>query len=251
MRLKDKVAIVTGASKGIGKGIAEGFAKEGADLVITGLTDMEGLEDTYNNVVGLGRQALKLQINISKLDEIDGMVNSTIDKFGRVDILVNNAAVFYFKRVEDLTEEEWDRTMDTNMKGPYFATQRVIPEMKKLGKGKIVHIASTASFRGIKEDFSSYAISKAGVMVMTQSMALELAPLHINVNAIAPGPINTPMNIPLFSNPETIKWYMERLPSKRFGEVEDIANAAVFLASDEADWIHGATLRVDGGWLCY
>jgi NAD(P)-dependent dehydrogenase (short-subunit alcohol dehydrogenase family) len=251
MRLKDKVAIVTGASKGIGKGIAEGFAREGAKVVITGRTDMKGLEDTYNKIVALGRKALKLQIDVSKLDEIDRMVKSTVDNFGRVDILVNNAAVFYFKRVEDLTEEEWNRTMDTNVRGPYFATQRVVREMKKVGKGKIIHIASTASFRGIKEEFSSYAVSKAGVMVMTHAMALELAPLHINVNAIAPGPINTPMNIPLFSNPEIIKWYMERLPSKRFGEVEDIANAAIFLASDDADWVHGTTLRVDGGWLSY
>jgi NAD(P)-dependent dehydrogenase (short-subunit alcohol dehydrogenase family) len=251
MRLKDKVAIVTGASKGIGKGIAEVFAKEGANLVVTGLTDMKGLEDTYGKIVGLGREALKLQIDVSRLDDIDKLVNATIDKFKRVDILVNNAAVFYFKHVTQLTEEEWDRTMDTNVKAPYFATQKVVPFMKKQGKGKVIHIASTAAFRGINEEFSSYAVSKGGVMQMAKSMAIELAQLHINVNAIAPGPINTPMNIPIFSDPERVKWFMERLPSKRFGEVEDIAHAAVFLASDEADWVHGVTLVVDGGWTSY
>lgn len=251
MRLKDKIAIITGASKGIGEGIAEGFAKEGADLVITGLTDMEGLENTYNKVVGLGRQALKLKIDVSKLDEIEKMVKLTIEKFGRVDILVNNAAVLYFKLVTDLTEEEWDRTMDTNLKGPYFATQKVVPHMKKLGKGKIIHLASTAGFRGLNLEFSSYAVSKGGVVQMARSMAIELAQFHINVNAIAPGPINTPMNVPVFTNPEKVKWFMERIPSKRFGEVEDIAHAAVFLASDDADWVHGTTLLVDGGWTSY
>lgn len=251
MRLKEKIAIVTGASKGIGKGIAEGFAQEGANLVIVGLTDTEGLADTYNRIVSLGRKALKLQVDVSKLDEIDKMVSSTIEKFGRVDILVNNAAVFYFKKVTDLTEEEWDRTMATNIKGPYFATQRVVSEMKKLGKGKIINLASTAAFRGINEEFSSYAISKAGVVQMTKSMAIELAQFNINVNAIAPGPINTPMNKPIFSDPTRIKWFMERLPSRRFGEPEDIAHAAIFLASDEADWVHGATLVVDGGWTTY
>jgi NAD(P)-dependent dehydrogenase (short-subunit alcohol dehydrogenase family) len=251
MRLKDKVAIVTGASKGIGKGIAEVFAKEGANLVITGLSDMEGLEDTHAKIVGLGGKALKLQIDMSKLDDIDKLVSTTINEFGHVDILVNNAAVLYFKFVTDLSEEEWDRTMDTNIKGPYFATQKVVPHMKKQGKGKIVHIASTAGFRAINQQFSSYAISKGGVVQMAKSMAIELAQFHINVNAIAPGPINTPMNLPIFSDPERVKWFMERLPSKRFGEVEDIANAAVFLASDEADWVHGATLLVDGGWTSY
>ena len=251
MRLKDKVAIVTGASKGIGKGIAEVFAKEGAHLTITGLTDMKGLEGTYNKIISLGRKALKLQIDVSKLSEIDKMVTSTVKEFGRVDILVNNAAVLYFKRVEALTEEEWDRTMDTNVKAPYFAAQRVIPEMKKVGKGKIIHIASTAGFRAINEEFSSYAVSKGGVVQMARSMAIELAPMHINVNAIAPGPINTPMNIPIFTDPKRVSWFMERLPSKRFGEVEDIAYCAVFLASNESDWVHGTTILVDGGWTSY
>ena len=251
MRLKDKVAIVTGASKGIGQGIAEVFAKEGAHLTITGLSDMEGLEDTYNRILGHGRQAHRLQIDVCKLSDIDKMVKATVDKFGRVDILVNNAAVFYFKRVTDLTEEEWDRTMATNLKGPYFAVQRVVPEMEKVGKGKIIQLASTAGFRAINEEFSSYATSKGGIVQMVRSMAIELAPMHINVNAIAPGPINTPMNVPIFSDPERTSWFMERLPAKRFGEVEDIAHAAVYLASDESDWVHGTTLLVDGGWTSY
>ena len=136
MRLKDKIAIVTGASKGIGKGIAEVFAKEGAHLAITGRTDMKGLEDTYNKIVGLGRQALKLQIDVGRISDIDKMVRATVEKFGRVDILVNNAGILNFKGVADTTEEDWDRIIATNLKGPYFATKRVIPEMKKAGKGK-------------------------------------------------------------------------------------------------------------------
>lgn len=251
MRLKDKVAIVTGASKGIGQGIAEIFAKEGANLTITGLSDMEGLEDTYNRILHHNRQALKLQIDVGKLSDIDKMVKATVDKFGRVDILVNNAGVFYFKRVTNLTEEEWERTMATNLKGPYFAVQRVVPEMEKIGKGKIIQLASTAGFGAINEEFSSYAVSKGGIVQMVKSMAIELGPMHINVNAVAPGPINTPMNIPIFSDPQKVDWFMERLPAKRFGEVEDIAYAAVYLASDESDWVHGATLLVDGGWTSY
>jgi NAD(P)-dependent dehydrogenase (short-subunit alcohol dehydrogenase family) len=251
MRLKDKVAIVTGASKGIGQGIAETFAKEGANLTITGLSDMKGLEDTYNRVLRYGRQALKLQIDVSKLSDLDKMVKATADKFGRVDILVNNAGVLYFKRVTNLTEEEWDQTMGTNLKGPYFAVQRVVPEMQKVGKGKIIQLASTAGFGAINEEFSSYAVSKGGIVQMVKSMAIELAPMHINVNAVAPGPINTPMNAPIFNNPQRVDWFMERLPAKRFGEVEDIAHAVVFLASDESDWIHGVTLLVDGGWTSY
>jgi NAD(P)-dependent dehydrogenase (short-subunit alcohol dehydrogenase family) len=248
MRLEDRIAIVTGASKGIGKGIAEGFAQEGAHLVITGLTDMKGLDDTYNKVISFGRKALKLQIDVSRLDNINKMIDSTIKNFGRVDILVNNAAVFFFKRIVDLTEEEWDQTAATNLKGPYFAVQRLIPEMKKLGKGKIINITSISAFGGQREMFSCYATTKAGIVQMTKSMAIELAPYHINVNAIAPGPIDTPMNQPIFSDPKIINWYMERLPSRRFGKVEDIAHAAVFLASEESDYVHGTTLIVDGGW---
>jgi NAD(P)-dependent dehydrogenase (short-subunit alcohol dehydrogenase family) len=248
MRLEDKIAIVTGASKGIGQGIAEGLAKEGANLAITGLTDMKGLEDTYNKIVGLGRRSLKLQIDVSKLDDIDRMVSSTVEEFGRVDILVSNAAVFYFKKITDLSEEEWDRTIATNLKGPYFTAQRVIPEMRQLGKGKIINITSISAFGGQRDMFSSYATTKAGIVQMTRSMAIELAQYHINVNAIAPGPIDTPMNEPIFSDSKILEWYMERLPARRFGQVEDIAHAAVFLASDEADYIHGTTLVVDGGW---
>ena len=248
MRLKDKIAIVTGASKGIGKGIAEVFAKEGADLVITGRTDMKGLDETYNKIVGLGRQALKLQVDVGKVSDIDKMVRATVERFGRVDILVNNAGILNFKGVLDTTEEDWDRIVATNLKGPYFATKRVIPEMKKTGKGKVIQLASTAGFRTIHEEFSAYGVTKAGIVQMVRSMAVEFGPMHINVNAIAPGPINTPMNVPVFTDPKRMDWFMERLPAKRFGEVQDVAYAALFLASDEADWVHGVTLMVDGGW---
>lgn len=254
MRLENKIAIVTGASKGIGKGIAETFAKEGANLVITCLTDMEGLEDTYNKIVSYERKALKLQIDIGELDDIDRMISTTVEEFGRLDILVNNAATRFFKKITELTEDEWDRTMATGVKGSYFATQRAIPEMKKVGKGKVIHLASTASFGGLNEGFSSYAVSKAAIVQMTKSMAIELAPMHINVNAIAPGPIahfQSPSNIRTFSDPARISWYMERLPCKRFGTVEDVAHAAVYLASDEADWVHGTILLIDGGWRSY
>jgi len=120
------------------------------------------------------------------------MVRSTVEKFGRVDILINNAAIFFFRRVTELTEEEWDRTIDTNLKGTYFASQRVIPEMQKVGKGKIINLASVSSFGGQRDMFSSYATTKAGIVQITKSMAIELAPLNINVNAVAPGPLIPP-----------------------------------------------------------
>ena len=247
MRLKDKIAIVTGASKGIGKGIAEVFAKEGADLVITGRTDMKGLDDTYNKIVGLGRQALKLQVDVGKVSDIDKMVRATVERFGRVDILVNNAGILNFKGVLDTTEEDWDRIVATNLKGPYFATKRVIPEMKKTGKGKVIQLASTAGFRTIHEEFSAYGVTKAGIVQMVRSMAVEFGPMHINVNAIAPGPIATELFTAANpANSPRTQAIINEIPLKRMGQPEDVANLTTFLASDESSFITGQVIFICG-----
>lgn len=245
MRLKDKVAIVTGGGQGIGRAIAVEFAKEGAKVAVNARRP-EPLEAVVKEIKAQGGEALVAAGDVSMISDVDGIVEKTVNAFGRLDILVNNAGILISADVAHHTEQIWDDTMDINVKGTFLCIQRGLPEMIKQGKGKIINIASIAGQIGFP-NAAAYCASKGAIMGLTKALAMELAPKKINVNAIGPGDVRTPLNAHLLSDPAYLKSRVDQTPYGRVGEVADIAPAAVYLASDESDFVNGITLTVDGG----
>jgi NAD(P)-dependent dehydrogenase (short-subunit alcohol dehydrogenase family) len=245
MRLKGKVAIVTGGGTGIGKAIALELAKEGAKVVITGRR-LSILEDVVNEIKKRGGEGIAATGDVSKPADVDRIVKTTVDTFKRLDILVNSAGVLFSAELAHHTEKIWDETIDINLKGSFLCIQRAVPEMLKQGKGKIINIASIAGQIGFPNS-AAYCASKGGIMGMTKALACELAPQKINVNVIAPGDIETPLNAHLLRDPVYLKSRIDQTPYGRVGQVSDIAPAAVYLASDESDFACGVILTVDGG----
>ncbi len=249
--LKNKVALVTGARRGIGKGIALSLAKAGAKVIVTDIDEKE-CEAVVKEIEKLGSQGLAKKVDVTNKKEIETAVKKTIDKFGKLDILVNNAGICWpIKPLTELTEEEWDKIMDINLKGYFLCAQAAIKEMAKQKWGRIINIASIASGGlGIgSPNISHYVATKGGAIGLTESWAVEFASMGINVNAICPGFIETKMVDPFLADPQAKQAFLARIPKKRFGKPEDIAAAVVYLASEEADYITGAILVVDGGWL--
>lgn len=242
MLLKDKVAIITGARRGIGYGIALAFAKEGCQVVVSDL-DLKDCEKVVKEIELLGGQGLAIQCDVANKKEVEHLVNETMKKFGRLDILVNNAGIFPFTPFLQLRENDWQKVLDVNLKGAFLCAQAAAQVMKS--GSKIINISSIAAFIGF-EGLTHYCASKSGMNGMTRAMALELASKKINVNAIAPGAIDTP-GVRAISNDEVVKQTVASIPWRRMGTVEDIAQFAVFLASDKADYITGQTIIVDGG----
>lgn len=248
MRLQDKIAIVTGAGSGNGRGIALRFAEEGAHLVVADVSD-KGARETAAMIEALGQQALVTLTDVSRRDHAEAMVAQTVERFGRVDILVNNAGIETLVPFLDLPEEQWDRVLDVNLKGTFLCGQAAARAMVAAGtRGKIVNIGSINSQIALKEQ-AHYVASKGGVMMLTKAMALELARYGINVNAIGPGVIDTAMTANSLSDPARREMLLSHIPMRRVGQPRDIGNAAVYLASDEADYVTGIMLFVDGGWL--
>lgn len=249
--LDGKVALVTGGARGIGRGIVLSLAKQGADVAINFVSHSEQAQEVANQVTQLGRRALTVKADVSQKSEVDQMVQAVITNLGKIDILVNNAGVCFSKPFLEVSEEEWDQTLDINLKGQFLVAQGVAKEMVKNGGGKIINIASVASggtgigFQGLPH----YCASKGGIVGLTEALAVELAPQKINVNAIAPGLIDTDMARGVLTNPQALEGIMTRIPWKRAGKPEDIGAVAVFLASQEADYLTGTTIYVDGGWL--
>ncbi len=249
LRLKDKVAIVTGATSGIGRGIALEFAKEGAKVVIADIVDKDRLEskDTASLIKQLGGEAIFIKTDVSLEEDVKRMIRMTVEHFGHLDILVNNAGIVFEKTVEETSAQDWDRLMGVNVKGVFLGCKYAIPEMRKVGKGKIINIGSISGMMGQKR-LSAYCASKAAVVNLTRAMAMDDAGENININTICPGIIETPMTIDSLRDPEWSRLRQEATPAPRFGRPEDIAHAAVFLASSESDFIVGHCLVVDGGW---
>jgi len=245
VRLKNKVALVTGGGQGIGRAIALEFGKEGAKVVVTGRT-MDKLEGVANEIKKNGGKALAIAGDVSNIADVDRMVTGTVKKFGGLDILVNCAGVLFSADLAHHTEKLWDDTININLKGSFLTTQRAVPEMLKQGKGKVIHIASIAGQIGFPNSVA-YCASKGGIMGMTKAMAMELAPKKINVNCIAPGDVATPLNEHLLIKPKYLKSRVDNTPYGRVGQVQDIAPGAVYLASDESDFANGITLTMDGG----
>ncbi|PIV10311.1 MAG: hypothetical protein COS49_01175 [Candidatus Portnoybacteria bacterium CG03_land_8_20_14_0_80_41_10] len=250
MNLKDRVALVTGARRGIGEGIALALAQAGAKVVVTDV-DQDDCQKVVDQIKESGQDGLALKVDVSNKEDVEEAVQKTVEKFNRIDILVNNAGIAQFKPFLELTEEEWDRTLDINLKGMFLCSQAAAREMAKNKYGRIVNTASIASGQvGVGFlNIAHYCASKGGVTALTEALALELAPLGINVNAVGPGIIETPMTKDILSDEKTKEGLMARIPKKRLGQPKDVASAVVFLASEEADYITGVILFVDGGWL--
>lgn len=243
MRLKDRVAFVTGGGQGIGREIALNFAKEGADIVI-GDVNLGQAVQTQKDIEALGRSSLGLKVDVTKLSEVEESVNKILDKFKRIDILVNNAGITKDNLILRMGESEWDAVLDVNLKGTFNCTKAVTKVMIKQRYGKVINIASIIGIIG-NWGQANYSASKAGIIALTKTTAKEFASRNINVNAIAPGFIQTQMTAKL---PQEIQAKMlEEIPLARFGRPQDIANACVFLASDDAGYITGQTVVIDGG----
>ena len=252
--LQGKVAIVTGGGRGIGKAIAQGFAKAGARVAITS-RKMNDLEATAAEIKAFGGEAFPVPAHLGKMEEINRMVGAVMDRFGRIDILVNNAGTApALASVLDSEERLWETIINLNMKGLYFTSQAVARIMKKQGGGKIINIASIDGFKP-EPGVSIYSISKAGVRMVTRAFAMELAPFNIQVNTIAPGPINTKMLNSHWSHlpPEEAQKQKEVMAGMtamgRLGEPEEIAGAAVYLASAASSYTTGTEIVIDGGTL--
>jgi 2-deoxy-D-gluconate 3-dehydrogenase len=242
------VAIVTGAGSGIGKAVAAAVAEAGADCVPTELPGrMAALEPVCDAIRETGHRALSLPLCLPDMSSIDSLIVKVIEEMGRVDILVNNAGVNIPRDALELSEEDWDGVLDVNLKGLFFLSQRVAREMIKSGGGKIVNMASQNGVVGYYKR-AAYCSSKAGVVNLTRVLAIEWAEHKINVNAVGPTFIVTPLTQSTFDDPGLRKDLLKRIPLGRVGQPEDVVGAVVFLASPAADLITGHTLLVDGGW---
>ena len=247
--LKGKVAIVLGASRNIGRTLALGLAEAGADVVAASRT-IKDLESVAEEIRGMGRKALAQRVDVTKLKDIRAMAEAAAAEFARIDILVNNAGININKLALEMTEEDWDLVLDTNLKSYFLASQAVGEYMVKQRKGKIINISSTFGLVGF-EKRAAYAASKGGIGQLTKVLAIEWGPYNVTVNAIAPTATRTSINEELFKNEAWQKWMLERLPVKRFCQPADLVGAAVFLASDASDMVTGITLPVDGGWTAW
>jgi len=247
MRLKDKVAIVTGGSMGIGKAICLAFGREGAKVAVVNRNRETG-EAVVKEVVDAGGAARAFPCDVSKKADVSGMVKGVSDAFGTVDILVGNAGIMINKPVEDYAEDEWDRTINTNLKGNFLLSQAVIPIMKKKRYGKLIYVASIAGTHAFPNALP-YCASKGGVVMITKALAAEIAKDGINVNCISPGNTATPLNQHLQDDPDFVKLLEGLTPTGRaYISTEEMAGAAVFLASDDASAVHGLDMIVDDGW---
>lgn len=246
-RLKDKVAIVTGAGSGIGRSIAQIFAKEGAKIVVADYNE-ETARETVGMITQAGGQAVASKTDVSQEVEVQAMVKLAVDTYGGLDILVNNAGVALMADLASTTDEIWQKTIDVDLKGVFLGVRAAVPEMEKRGKGKIINTASIAGLVGF-QGITAYCAAKGGVVNMTKELALDLAQKKININAIAPGVIKTNMTTDILKDPKMAEGMLAQTPIGRLGEPEDIAWAAVYLASNESDFVTGHILVVDGGWI--
>lgn len=274
MKLDGKVAIITGAASGMGQAMAILFAREGATVVVADVNEVGGQEtvrriqeetrETFGQAeMAAGGGAARptygatdgraefVKVDVSQSDQVKKLVDDTVNKYGKLDIMINNAGVALLGKdgkIADVTEDTWDRVIDINLKGVYFGMKYAIPHMLKQGGGVIINNASIAGLVGFP-NLAAYCASKGGVIQLTKATALDYANDNIRVNAICPGVIRTAMTEPLLADREAREGLERATPLPRLGEPEDIARAALYLASDDASFVTGTTLVVDGGWL--
>ena len=243
--LSNKVAVITGGTRGIGKGIALGMAEHGADIVIIARTMRE---DTLEEIRAKGVKAWGIVWDLGKTGTLDDLVKKVLETTGRVDILVNNAGLILRHPADQFPDQAWQDVIDLNLTASFTLCQRFGSKMLQQGGGKIINIGSLLSFQG-GINVVSYAASKGGILTMTKALSNEWASRGVNVNCIVPGYISTELSAGVVNDPVRSKQLFERIPAQRFGEPEDLAGAAIFLASRAADYVSGESIAVDGGWL--
>ncbi|MFB0506653.1 MAG: SDR family NAD(P)-dependent oxidoreductase [Thermodesulfobacteriota bacterium] len=247
MTLERRVALVTGAGRGIGKAIALAFAGEKAHVVINDICPKDELEKLAGDISALGVQSMAIQADVTQSDQVKEMIGQIEENFGRLDILVNNAGIIRRGTIETVTEEDWDQVIRVNLKGTFNCSKAVVAIMKRQRMGKIINVSSVAGKTGDITSAPGYGPSKAAIDALTKTLARELAPYGINVNAVAPHAIETEMSAQW--SEEKRKSIIEAIPLKRLGTPEDVAQAVLFLASDNANFITGEILDVNGGFL--
>jgi 3-oxoacyl-[acyl-carrier protein] reductase len=244
--LGQKIVLVTGGSRGIGKAIVKMFAEAGADVAFTYNADKASARQVETAVKKLGRRCMMLKTSVSSRKQVRHAVRKIMSKFGRIDVLVNNAGIWKYGAIGKMTEAQWDETLDINLKGMFLFTNEVVPAMKKQGNGRIINIASTAGQRG--EAFHShYAASKGGMIAFTKSIAAELAPHHIIVNCVSPGWVDTDMTARELREPNIGEEIRRTIPRGRVATAEEIAGSVLFLASELSNNLVGSILSVNGG----
>ncbi len=248
--LKGKAVIITGGRQGMGRADALAFAESGAKVTVADISQ-EDCQLVVDEIEKNGGEALAVKCDVTNQKEVEEMVRKTVEKFGRLDILVNNAGICQFKPFLELTEAEWQRTLDINLKGYFLCAKAAAKEMAKQKSGAIVNIASVVMGQmGIgMAGLSHYSASKGGIAALTKTLALELAPSNIRVNAIAPGAIDTPMVASTKTDPKILEQTLAMIPMRRMGKPEEIASAVLFLSSNASSYITGSIVVVDGGWL--
>jgi NAD(P)-dependent dehydrogenase (short-subunit alcohol dehydrogenase family) len=247
MKLKEKAAIITGAGRGIGKAIAVLFAKEGAHVVVNDI-DRNNCFQTLEEINAYSPNSTAKEGNVSVGKDVEQMINHAMERYGKIDILVNNAGTASICPLEDTTEEIWDRLMGVDMKGPFLCSVKAAKEMIKRKSGVMINIASNSGQAPISLG-NAYCVAKAGIIMLTRLMALEWGKHNIRVNSISPGFIRTLLTESAYVNPEHARRRAEIVPLKRIGAPEDVANLALFLASEESSYIHGEDIVIDGGFL--
>jgi len=246
MRFKDKVVLITGAAQGIGEATAIAFARERARVALADL-NLDGVLQVKEKIDKIGGKTLALKVDISNPAMVNEMMKKTVDHFGRLDILVNNAGIIARGVIEDVTDEMLDKVLSVNFKGVFYCCRAAVPIMKKQKYGKIVNVSSITAKRGDNTTAPCYGASKGAILTLTRSLARQLGPFGINVNAVAPHAIDTPMM--KYWDEKKRKAVIESLPVRRMGKPEDVAHAILFLSSDEASFITGETLNLNGGYL--
>ncbi len=245
--ITDKVALVTGAAKGLGQGYAVNLAKAGANVICSGRT-LDSLNETLDLISKEKRKGSSMVIDVTSQEAMHESFSKIIEIYGKIDIVVNNAGTEIAEPFLDVTPEHYDKIMGVNHKGTFFVAQEAAKHMKKQHSGKIINIGSLGSFIGLSES-SVYCSSKGAVIQLTKTMAIELAEFNIQVNAIAPGYFLTSMTKPFFDNKEHREWIENRIPLRKVGTTDDLAGTVVFLSSKASDYITGQVIVVDGGWL--